>query len=115
MGVETGQPSDIVNLGVGAEIYTSGSFRLGLNEAGSDIDIVVVAPKHVTRDFFFGQSSDTGLHYTLASLPQVLSFLLALTYSPIHAGYQVELACGSCGSYPIASVCKLSYEYRFLS
>lgn len=71
VGVETGQPSDIVNLGVGAEIYTSGSFRLGLNEAGSDIDIVVVAPKHVTRDFFFGQSSDTGLHYTLASLPQV--------------------------------------------
>lgn len=37
----------------GGALFTSGSYRLGLNEVGMDIDAVCVAPRMVTRDDFF--------------------------------------------------------------
>ena len=34
-------------------MYTIGSFRLGVNAAGGDVDMVVVTPRCITRDMFF--------------------------------------------------------------
>ena len=36
-----------------AALHMSGSERIGLSETGQDIDVVLVVPRHVTRDDFF--------------------------------------------------------------
>ncbi|CAG8397478.1 unnamed protein product [Penicillium salamii] len=49
----------------GGKIFTYGSYRLGVYGPGSDIDTLVVAPKHVTIDDFF--SSFPGILERMAS------------------------------------------------
>ncbi|QLG72668.1 hypothetical protein HG535_0D03760 [Zygotorulaspora mrakii] len=45
--------SDGMARDAGGKIFTFGSYRLGVHGPGSDIDTLVVVPKHVTRDDFF--------------------------------------------------------------
>ncbi|KAI4189188.1 MAG: hypothetical protein L6R41_001631 [Letrouitia leprolyta] len=45
-------PQSIVD-SAGGKVFTYGSYRLGAYAPGSDIDTLVVAPRHVTREDFF--------------------------------------------------------------
>jgi len=47
-----GLSEHVVN-SAGGKIFTFGSFRLGVFGPGSDIDTLVVAPKHINREDFF--------------------------------------------------------------
>ena len=47
-----GLPPEVANAAGGA-VFTSGSYRLGINEKGMDIDTICVAPQLVTRQDFF--------------------------------------------------------------
>eukprot|EP00467_Chlorarachnion_reptans_P022964 CAMPEP_0114498866 /NCGR_PEP_ID=MMETSP0109-20121206/7107_1 /TAXON_ID=29199 /ORGANISM="Chlorarachnion reptans, Strain CCCM449" /LENGTH=565 /DNA_ID=CAMNT_0001676385 /DNA_START=190 /DNA_END=1887 /DNA_ORIENTATION=- len=49
-----------------AKIFTSGSYKLGVHSASSDIDTIVVVPRHITRDHFFD-----GLGERLAQVEEI--------------------------------------------
>lgn len=51
--IRKGLPSDVVDT-AGGQLFTSGSYRLGVHEPGADIDTIVVAPNVCTRQDFFG-------------------------------------------------------------
>ncbi len=46
-------PRDAVE-NAGGQLYTSGSYRLGVHEPGADIDTILVAPNVCRKDDFFG-------------------------------------------------------------
>lgn len=52
VGQLKGLPPSVID-NAGGKIFTFGSYRLGVFGPGSDIDTLVVAPKHVSRDDFF--------------------------------------------------------------
>lgn len=52
VGKRKGLAASVIN-GSGGKVSPYGSYRLGVFGPGSDIDTLIVAPKHVTRDDFF--------------------------------------------------------------
>ncbi|KAF2726114.1 poly(A) polymerase Pap [Polychaeton citri CBS 116435] len=57
VGKKKGLPKAILQE-AGGKIETYGSYRLGVISPGSDIDSLMLAPKHVTRDDFFDYVPD---------------------------------------------------------
>lgn len=57
VGKKQGLPQAILDA-AGGEVYTYGSYRLGVYGPGSDIDTLMLAPKHVDRDHFFEHMPD---------------------------------------------------------
>ena len=57
IGKQIGLPQGILNE-AGGKIFTFGSFALGVYGPGSDIDTLMLAPKHVTREHFFQHVPD---------------------------------------------------------
>ena len=57
MGKEKRLPQAILDA-AGGKVYTYGSFELGVYGPGSDIDTLMLAPKHVSRDHFFSHIED---------------------------------------------------------
>ncbi len=53
VAIKRGLSSDAV-ASAGGELFTSGSYRLGVHEPGADIDTIVVAPSICTKEDFFG-------------------------------------------------------------
>jgi poly(A) polymerase len=52
-----GLPQDVID-GAGGQLFTSGSYRLGVHEPGADIDTILVAPNMCRRQDFFGTISE---------------------------------------------------------
>ena len=58
-----GLPQDVVE-SAGGQLFTSGSYRLGVHEPGADIDTILVAPNVCTKGDFFGTHTADGVDLT---------------------------------------------------
>jgi len=74
----------------GGRVFTFGSYRLGVFGPGSDIDTLVVAPKHVSREDFFQhfpklleEASPPGAIEELTPVPDAHVPIMKLEYSGI--------------------------------
>jgi poly(A) polymerase len=54
--IRRGLPSDVVEA-AGGQLFTSGSYRLGVHEPGADIDTILVVPHMCRRQDFFGTTT----------------------------------------------------------
>ena len=61
---------------VGGKVCTFGSFRLGVNSQGGDIDTLCIAPRHIERVDFF-----TSFAELLKKQPEVQKFTVTLILS----------------------------------
>ncbi|KAL9126360.1 MAG: hypothetical protein Q9217_004578 [Psora testacea] len=74
----------------GGKIFTFGSYRLGVYGPGSDIDTLVVVPKHVTREDFFehfppilGRMAPPGAIEEMTPVPDAFVPIIKLEFSGI--------------------------------
>lgn len=56
---------------VGGKVCTFGSFRLGVNSVGGDIDTLCIAPRHIDRSDFF-----TSFAELLKKQPEIEKFMV---------------------------------------
>ena len=72
----------------GGQVLTSGSYRLGINEKGMDIDTICVAPQPVTREDFFGSLQaileDHDSVENLSSIPGAAVPIITFDYDGIN-------------------------------
>ena len=52
--IRFGYPMDLAQ-SCGGKVYAFGSYRLGVDGPGSDIDVLCAGPKHITRNSFFSE------------------------------------------------------------
>lgn len=81
VGLKKGLPADVVE-SAGGQLFTSGSYRLGVHEPGADIDTILVAPNVCQRQDFFGttledsnQRDPTSLAERIRNHPDVTNFV----------------------------------------
>lgn len=79
----------------GGHIFVSGSYRLGVNEPGADIDTICIAPTHITRADFFSTLKDR-----LELLPKITNLvtiedaivpLITFDYDEINIDLQIAI------------------------
>jgi poly(A) polymerase len=63
-------PEDMADK-VGGKVCTFGSFRLGVNSQGGDIDTLCIAPRHIDRSDFFSSFAEL-----LKRQPEVTKFMV---------------------------------------
>ncbi|GLD95102.1 hypothetical protein PINS_up003727 [Pythium insidiosum] len=89
-----GVPEDIA-ADAGGQILVSGSYRLGVNEPGADIDTICVAPRHVTREDFFTSLKDIFLKNpkvsNLVAIEGAIVPILTFDYEEINIDLQIAI------------------------
>ncbi|KAI9802134.1 MAG: polynucleotide adenylyltransferase [Piccolia ochrophora] len=82
--------SESVANSAGGKIFTYGSYRLGVYGPGSDIDTLVVVPKHISREDFFDEfpqllakMAPPGAIEELTPVPDAFVPIIKLEYSGI--------------------------------
>ncbi|OQS06970.1 Poly(A) polymerase [Thraustotheca clavata] len=92
--LKRGLPEEIANE-AGGIILVSGSYRLGVNEPGADIDTICVAPKFVTREDFFTSLKEILLKHAkvtnLVAIEGALVPILTFDYEEINIDLQIAI------------------------
>lgn len=65
---------------VGGKVCTFGSFRLGVNSQGGDIDTLCIAPRHIDRADFFSSFAEI-----MRKQPEIQKFMVNSKISFIKA------------------------------
>ncbi|KAG9401966.1 hypothetical protein LEN26_008725 [Aphanomyces euteiches] len=92
--IQRGVLEEIANE-AGGIILVSGSYRLGVNEPGADIDTICVAPKFVTREDFFSSLKDILLKHSkvtnLVAIEGAVVPILTFDYEEINIDLQIAI------------------------
>jgi len=92
--IQRGVPEEVANE-AGGLILVSGSYRLGVNEPGADIDTICVAPRHVTRTDFFTTLKDIFLKHpkvtNLVAIEGANVPIITFDYEEINIDLQIAI------------------------
>lgn len=92
--MQKGVPEEIA-ADAGGQILVSGSYRLGVNEPGADIDTICVAPRHITREDFFTSLKDIFLKHpkvsNLVSIEGAIVPIITFDYEEINIDLQIAI------------------------
>lgn len=92
--MERGVPEEMA-ADAGGQILVSGSYRLGVNEPGADIDTICVAPRHVTREDFFSSLKEIFLKHPkvsqLVAIEGAIVPLITFDYEEINIDLQIAI------------------------